>query len=91
MPRRVTRLFVILARAARVAVVLRRGPSKEVLLVRWDLATDAFEAGQWLNGRVYERRCDLSPSGELVVCFVASYRRRPDARSSLRVSQRVSQ
>jgi hypothetical protein len=45
-----------------------------VLLVRWDLATDSFEAGQWLNGRVYERRCDLSPSGDRFIYFAANHR-----------------
>ena len=39
-----TRLFVILARAAPVAVVLRRGPWKEVLLVRWDRGGDLLLA-----------------------------------------------
>jgi hypothetical protein len=69
-----TRLFVILARDAPVAAVLRRGPSKQVLLVRWDLTNDTFEAGQWLNGRVYERRCDLSPSGDRFIYFAATHK-----------------
>lgn len=30
--------------------------------------------GQWLNGRVYERRCDLSPNGEYLVYFAANYK-----------------
>ena len=46
-----------------------------MLLVRWDLASDTFEAGQWLQGRVYERRCDLSPTGDRLVYFAANYRR----------------
>lgn len=54
-----------------MAVVLRRGPSKAVEMLRWDLARDTFERGQWLRGRVYERRCDLSPSGDLLVYFAA--------------------
>jgi hypothetical protein len=70
------RLFVLVAREARVAVVLRRGPTKQVLLVRWDLTDDSFEAGQWLRGRIYERRCDLSPSGDRLVYFAATYRPR---------------
>lgn len=69
-----TRLFVILAREARVAAVLRRGPTREVLLIRWNLADDTFEAGQWLKGRVYERRCDLSPSGDRFIYFAANHR-----------------
>ena len=68
-----TRLFFLIAREAPVAVVFRRGPSKHVLLVRWDLSDDSFEAGQWLTGRVYERRCDLSPDGEHLIYFAANY------------------
>ena len=66
-----TRLYVIVAREAPVAVVFRRGPSKQVELLRWDLETDAVSPGQWLKGRIYERRCDLSPSGELLVYFAS--------------------
>jgi hypothetical protein len=40
------RLFVILARDAPAAVVFRRGPSKQVLLIKWDTARDRFEYGQ---------------------------------------------
>ena len=67
------RLFVILARSAANAVILRRGPSRAVELVRWDLSRDRFEEGQWLRGRVYERRCDLSPSGEYLLYFAAKW------------------
>jgi len=65
-------LYVLLARAARRAVVFRRGPSKQVLLLSWNLDTDRLREGQWLKGRIYERRCDLSPSGERMVYFAAS-------------------
>lgn len=68
------RLYAILARSARTGVIFRRGPSRLVQLIRWDLRTDTFEHGQWLKGRVYERRCDLSPSGELLVYFAATNR-----------------
>ena len=68
------RISVLLARDADVGVVFRRGPSKQVLLLRWDLKSDSFEAGQWLKARIYERRCDLSPSGDRLVYFAASYR-----------------
>lgn len=30
--------------------------------------------GQWFKGRIYERRCDLSPSGEKLIYFAAKYR-----------------
>lgn len=68
------RLYVILARKAPLAVVFRRGPSKQVLLVLWHTDTDQFVEGQWLKGRIYERRCDLSPSGKRLIYFAARYR-----------------
>ncbi|PPT49129.1 hypothetical protein XarbCFBP8150_21735, partial [Xanthomonas arboricola] len=40
-----TRLYVLLARDARTGVIFRRGPSKQVQLIRWDLRTDTFEHG----------------------------------------------
>ncbi|CAO3357875.1 hypothetical protein [Azospirillum palustre] len=69
-----TRLYAILARTARTGVIFRRGPSRQVQLIRWDLQDDTFEHGQWFKGRIYERRCDLSPSGRLLVYFAATYR-----------------
>ena len=72
---RSVRLYAILARKAPVAVVFRRGPSKQVLLVRWRTDTDEFYQGQWLKARVYERRCDLSPSGERLIFFAANYKK----------------
>ncbi len=68
------RLYVILARNAQRAVVFRRGPSKRVQLLLWHTDKDKFEEGQWFKGRIYERRCDLSPSGTLLVYFAANYK-----------------
>jgi hypothetical protein len=68
------RLYSILAREANRAVVFRRGPSKRVQLLLWHTDTDEFEDGQWFKGRIYERRCDLSPSGKLLVYFAANYK-----------------
>lgn len=68
------RLYAILAREAPVAVVFRRGPSKEVLLSLWRTDSDEFAEGQWFKGRIYERRCDLSPSGKLLIYLAAKYK-----------------
>jgi len=67
-------LYAILARDARVGVVFRRGPSKQVLLLLWRTDTDQFYEGQWFKGRIYERRCDLSPSGARLIYFAAKYK-----------------
>jgi hypothetical protein len=63
------RLFMIFARKSPTAVIFRRGPSKWVQLIKWDTNTDTFEPGQWFNGRIYERRSDLSPDGSLLIYF----------------------
>jgi len=69
-----TSLFVIPALKAPVAAIFRRGPSRQVRLIKWNLKDDSFERGQWFKGRIYERRCDLSPDGELLVYFAAKQR-----------------
>lgn len=68
------RLYVLTARFTSRAVVFRRGPSQQVLLLGWNTSTDRFDERQWLKGRIYERRCDLSPDGDLLLYFAASYR-----------------
>jgi hypothetical protein len=67
------RLYVVLARDGRSAVIFRRGPSKQVCLIRWRLDDDTLEIGQWFKGRIYERRSDLSPNGDLLVYFAARH------------------
>jgi len=63
------RLHVLLARSAPVALVLRRGPSKSIAAIEWNRATDRFTLGQWLRGRIYEKRSDLSPDGKHFIYF----------------------
>ena len=61
------RLFGILAREAKTAVLFRRGPSKWCQMILWHTDTDEIVRGQWVHHRIYERDCDLSPDGKLVV------------------------
>ena len=68
------RLHVLLARGARTAVVIRRGPSRHTAVIGWDLKTDRFKVGQWLYGRIYERRSDLSPDGKHLLYFAMNGR-----------------
>ena len=51
-----TRLWGLLARDGPVGVVLRRGPSKQVLMIKWDTENEKFETDHWFKGRVYEER-----------------------------------
>lgn len=61
------RIHVLLAGKAPVGLVFRRGPSKTVATLLWDRRSDEFTLGQWLRGRIYERRSDLSPDGKYLL------------------------
>lgn len=61
------RLFVVMAAVAKVAVVIRRGPTSWANLTLWDTARDVFTDGAWFRGRIFAEKCDLSPDGELFV------------------------
>ena len=65
----VARIHVLLARDARLGLVIRRGPSKSVCTILWNRKTDEFKLGQWLRGRIYERRSDISPDGKHFIYF----------------------
>jgi hypothetical protein len=69
MPTFPARVHPILARKSDEAVIIRRGPSKAVCTMLWDRRKDTFKLGQWLRGRIYERRCDLSPDGKYFIYF----------------------
>jgi hypothetical protein len=71
------RLSLFLSTKAPVACILRRGPSEWVQLIHWDRRSDEFTPGQWFHGRVYERRCDLSPDGRLFIYFAAKEGAKP--------------
>jgi hypothetical protein len=76
------RLHVLLARDAPLGVVIRRGPSKVVATILWNRATDEFELGQWLKGRIYERRSDLSPDGKHLIYFAMNGKWKEEAGGS---------
>ncbi len=63
------RIHILLAQEVPVGLVFRRGPSKQVCAIGWNRANDTFTVGQWLKGRIYERRSDLSPDGRYLIYF----------------------
>ena len=69
MPSFPARIHAILARNSERAVVIRRGPSKSVCTFIWNRKTDTFSLGQWMKGRIYERRSDISPDGRYFIYF----------------------
>src|SRR5438067_10571875 len=58
------RLHVLLASHSPLAVVLRKGPTNAVCSILWDRSADQFNLGQWMRGRIYERRADISADGK---------------------------
>lgn len=83
------RLHVLTARDAKVGLVIRRGPSKSVCTVLWDRKRDKFELGQWMRGRIYERRCDLSPDGKHFIYFAMNGRWQSETKGSWTAISRV--
>ncbi len=63
------RLHIVFAKEKPLAVVFRRGPSKEVCTFLWNRDKNTFQLGQWLKGRIYERRTDISPDGKYLIYF----------------------
>ena len=76
------RIHILLASEARIGVVIRRGPSKQVCTVLWDRENDEFRVGQWLKGRIYERRSDLSPDGKYLIYFAMNGQWQSEAKGS---------
>jgi len=69
MTRFTPRIHLLLARAAPAGLVIRRGPSNHVATILWDRHKDTFQLGQWLKGRIYEHRSDLSFDGKYLIYF----------------------
>jgi hypothetical protein len=64
----IPKLFLYKAADAPVAILLRRGESRDQWeLIRWDLETDTFTAGQWLLGKhLHGKDAALSPDGRFL-------------------------
>jgi hypothetical protein len=76
------RIHVLLARDKPLGVVMRRGPSRKFCTLLWDLRSDAFAMGQWVNARLYPMRSDLSPDGRYLIYFALNGRWQSETRGS---------
>lgn len=63
------RLWIVHRPENKHALVVRRGPSKQVAFFGWNRETNKISPGQWLKGKVYPKRCDLSPDGQHIIYF----------------------
>jgi hypothetical protein len=68
------RLHVLIPKNGTTALVIRRGPSKQVCVLAWNTKTDEVAVYQWLKGRIYERRADISPDGKYWIYFAMNGR-----------------
>lgn len=80
------RLYILLARESRLALVIRHGTAKSVCTLLWDRRKDQFTLGQWMRGRIDTHSCDLSPDG---AHFVYTARRYLDQSQSWTVVSRT--
>ena len=63
------RLHVMLARESDKAIIIRRGPSKYTAVIGWDREKNNFYLGQWVKGKIFHHRCDISPDGKHWIYF----------------------
>lgn len=70
--RRTARIHLLSAQARPVVIVIRRKPTRVFHVLRWNTRNDTIEAGSWFFGRLYEKRCDVSPDGEWMIYFAAA-------------------
>jgi hypothetical protein len=83
------RLHVLLARDAPIGLVIRRGPSKQYATIAWNLTDDTFQLGQWMKGRIYERRSDISPDGKYFIYFAMNGKWSTESQGSWTAISRV--
>ena len=83
------RLHVLMARDSRRAVVLRKGPATAVCSILWERDADRFTLGQWMRGRIYERRADISPDGKHMIYFARGGRAGSPTKGSWTAISRV--
>jgi len=61
------KIFVLIPTKSDKAVVIRRGPAKQVGIFSWNLTSNEIKSYQWLKGRIYEYFSDISPDGKYLI------------------------
>ena len=59
--------FVLIPAKSHNALVIRRGPSKQVGIFSLNLKSKEVQCFQWLKGRIYEYFCDISSDGKYLI------------------------
>jgi len=82
MPAAPPRLFILHRPETEHAMIIRRGPSKQTAFFGWNRRTNDIQTGQWLKGKVYHRRSDLSPDGKYIIYFAINGKWQDESRGS---------
>ncbi len=69
------RIFLVHRPDSKFVLVIRRGPSQRVGLFGWNRHTNEITLGQWLKGKIFPKRCDISPDGKHIIYFASDYSR----------------
>lgn len=64
------RIDGLIASEANLAVLIRRAPGRWVRLYTWSFDDDVVVAGDWIRGRVYSHRADVSSNGRYLAVFI---------------------
>jgi len=76
------RIHILIPRDSDNALVIRRGPSKQTCILNWNRKKNLFAVAQWLKGRIYERRGDISPNGKYWIYFAMNGRWHSEVKGS---------
>jgi len=83
------RVHILVARESKKAIIIRRGPAKQVCILLWDRNNDTFKVSQWLKGRIYERRSDIAADGKHWIYFAANYKYKNETKGTWTAIARV--
>ena len=66
-PPKPARIRLLPAREAPYVVIVRRKPTRQFHILRWNTETGEVEHGSWFEGRIYALRSDVSFDGQWMV------------------------
>jgi hypothetical protein len=67
------KLHILSRPSSKKALIIVKHPKLKTGFFGFDFSTHEVVEGQWLNGKVYERRSDLSHDGKYIIYFAAKF------------------
>lgn len=69
------------------ALIILRKSKKGTAFLELNFLNNTVNEGQWIQGKVYERRCDLSENGKYIIYFAAKFHKKKNPRVWTAVSK----